>query len=160
MFIQDFFNELNRRQINYVLVGGLAVNLHGIPRSTFDIDLALALDNQTLEQFWNVTKYFDMSPRQPITLDQLQNAETRQSWIEDKHFIAVTFGQNQPPHMEVDVLLNTHHLSFDYISSHAVLIQEKGLRLKVADIETLIKLKRLSNREQDIQDIKLLEQLL
>ena len=32
------FKELNKRKIRYIICGGLAVNLLGIPRMTYDID--------------------------------------------------------------------------------------------------------------------------
>jgi hypothetical protein len=35
------FKKLNERKIKYIVVGGIAVNLHGIPRMTYDIDLIL-----------------------------------------------------------------------------------------------------------------------
>jgi hypothetical protein len=41
---QRFFEGLNKEDIDYLVVGGLAVNLHGIPRMTYDIDLMVSLD--------------------------------------------------------------------------------------------------------------------
>ena len=35
------FKELNEAGIDYLVVGGLAVNFHGIPRMTYDIDLMI-----------------------------------------------------------------------------------------------------------------------
>jgi len=159
MFIQSFFNELNKQDIRYVLVGGLAVNLHGIPRSTFDIDIVIALDSINIEQFWHVTEHFNMTTRQPVTLNQLKDPQIRASWIKDKNLIALTFSQNDPPHMEVDILLDTFGVSFDELFSTAVTFEEQGISLKAASVDSLIKLKNKSQREQDLQDIKFLEQL-
>ena len=39
---------LNRQKIGYVLVGGIAVSIHGIPRSTIDADLILSLEEKAL----------------------------------------------------------------------------------------------------------------
>lgn len=44
------FKEFNRRKIKYVVGGGLAVNFHGIPRMTYDIDLLVALDDNNLRK--------------------------------------------------------------------------------------------------------------
>lgn len=41
------FKELNAQKIKYIVVGGLAVNLHGIPRATYDIDLLLYLEKES-----------------------------------------------------------------------------------------------------------------
>ena len=48
MFYLDLFRTLQEAGVRYVVVGGLALNLHGIERSTMDIDLAIALDDDNL----------------------------------------------------------------------------------------------------------------
>lgn len=44
MFYLDLFSALDRYQVDYVLIGGLAISLHGIERATMDIDVAVADD--------------------------------------------------------------------------------------------------------------------
>lgn len=41
MFVRDVTRALEEANVPYCVVGGLAVNLHGIPRTTFDIDLVV-----------------------------------------------------------------------------------------------------------------------
>ncbi len=43
MKIAELLQSLTDAQVDYVLVGGLAVQLHGYMRSTFDIDSVLAM---------------------------------------------------------------------------------------------------------------------
>lgn len=43
MKIAELLQSLTDARVDYVLVGGLAVQLHGCMRSTFDIDLVLAM---------------------------------------------------------------------------------------------------------------------
>ena len=38
MFYAEFFRALHEEGVRYVLVGGVAVNLHGVERATGDID--------------------------------------------------------------------------------------------------------------------------
>ena len=33
--------ELNQRNVNYIVVGGMAINIHGFTRNTEDIDLLI-----------------------------------------------------------------------------------------------------------------------
>ena len=40
----DLFKSLQTHNIDYLLIGGLAMNLHGVPRMTMDVDLVIALD--------------------------------------------------------------------------------------------------------------------
>lgn len=42
------FKELNAKGIRCIVVGGMAVNLHGIPRMTYDIDLLLDIDDRNI----------------------------------------------------------------------------------------------------------------
>ena len=44
MFYLNLFKALKDHDIDYLLIGGLAVNLHGVPRMTMDVDLLIALD--------------------------------------------------------------------------------------------------------------------
>lgn len=39
MFYNDVFGILNKYKVKYVVIGGTAVNLHGVPRFTADLDL-------------------------------------------------------------------------------------------------------------------------
>jgi len=41
---------LNKQKIGYVLVGGIAVSIHGVPRSTIDADLILSLEGKALPE--------------------------------------------------------------------------------------------------------------
>ena len=45
---KSIFKELNRLKINYLVVGGLAVNFHGVPRMTYDIDLMILLKSDNI----------------------------------------------------------------------------------------------------------------
>ena len=159
MFLQNLFSELNQSHIRYILVGGLAVNLHGIPRATFDIDIIIALDNTNIDRFWSLMQKSNMTPLQPVTLEQLQDPGIRQSWVTDKNLTDLTFCQNNPPHMEIDLLLHSFDLSFEAMYQNAVIFEDKGIVLRTASIETLISLKKHSGRDQDLQDIRFLEQL-
>lgn len=48
MKIAELLRSLSEGQVQYVLVGGLAVQLHGFMRSTFDVDLVLAMNDENL----------------------------------------------------------------------------------------------------------------
>jgi len=56
---QAFFKQLNNQEIDYLIVGGLAVNLHGIPRMTYDIDLMVHLHHDRALLETAVTKHLD-----------------------------------------------------------------------------------------------------
>lgn len=51
----DFFRALQEHHVKYIMVGGYAVNFHGYPRYTGDIDLWL---NDTIENRQQLRKVF------------------------------------------------------------------------------------------------------
>ena len=38
---QDVFKSLQRHNVRYLVIGGIAVILHGVPRATFDLDILI-----------------------------------------------------------------------------------------------------------------------
>lgn len=49
--IIEFFRSLNEHQVNYIVVGGFAVNYHGYPRGTRDVDIWLKDNQDNREKF-------------------------------------------------------------------------------------------------------------
>jgi hypothetical protein len=39
--LQDVFRSLQRYDVRYVVIGGIAAILHGVPRATFDLDILI-----------------------------------------------------------------------------------------------------------------------
>ena len=39
--LQDVFASLDRHDLRYVVIGGIAAVLHGVPRATFDLDILI-----------------------------------------------------------------------------------------------------------------------
>jgi hypothetical protein len=39
--LQDVFKSLQEHEVRYVVIGGIASILHGIPRATFDLDILI-----------------------------------------------------------------------------------------------------------------------
>ena len=45
---RTIFQLLNDQGIDYLVVGGVAVNIHGVPRMTYDVDLMVSLEGENL----------------------------------------------------------------------------------------------------------------
>ena len=39
--LKDVFSSLQRHKVRYLVIGGIAAVLHGVPRATFDLDLLI-----------------------------------------------------------------------------------------------------------------------
>ena len=71
----DLLKMLADAKVEFVLVGGLAVALHGYQRATMDVDVVLAMDADNLRKFLSVAKASDLSPTIPVELDTLARPE-------------------------------------------------------------------------------------
>ena len=63
MFYLELFRCLQKYDVRYLLAGGLAMNLHGVPRMTMDVDLVLALDDANVEAFLSCARELGLKPQ-------------------------------------------------------------------------------------------------
>ena len=54
MKLSELLEALSAREVDYMVVGRLAVQLHDFLRSAFDIDLVLAMNDDNLSRFIEV----------------------------------------------------------------------------------------------------------
>ena len=67
---QDFLGLLEKHNVEYVIVGGYAVGVHGFPRYTGDMDVFVGTSSENAGRLVDV---FNDSPRSkdPIDLEEL-----------------------------------------------------------------------------------------
>jgi hypothetical protein len=158
MFYLDLFRALNDHQVRYLLVGGLAMNLHGVPRMTMDVDLVLAMDEGNLDRFIGCASAIGLTPLAPVSMTALKDVEQRRQWVEQKHMVAFALVPASPGAPTVDILIAPPIDIADAL--------ERGLHrhlsevpVSLAAIEDMIALKSAAGRRQDHDDIEHLERL-
>lgn len=158
MFYLDLFRSLDAEKVRYLLIGGLALNIHGVERATMDVDLMLALDPENLEAFKRAAAALGLRPSQPITLDGLADPQTRRSWVEEKHMVAFALRPPEPSAPTLDVLVDP---PIDFAAAWARRIEKDlgGIHVQLAAIDDLIALKTGTGRLRDQSDIEALQQL-
>ena len=152
MFYLDLFRCLHTRDVRYLLAGGLAMNLHGVPRMTMDIDLVIALDDANVDAFLECARELELKPQAPILLESLKDADQRHSWIEEKHLIAFAL-VGAPGIPTVDILLK-HQLDFDAAVERAVVQNIDDVPVRIASVDDMITLKQNTGRRQDSDDVE------
>ena len=159
MKIAELLQSLSDEQIEYVLVGGLAVQLHGFLRTTFDIDLVLAMNNENLGRFIAVAKRYALVPAIPVPIESLANPSQIDQWHREKGMLAFSLRETQAGGGIVDVLVRPE-VQFEQLMRNAVMGQLFGRRVPIASIDDLIVMKRIANRPKDLLDIVALEKIL
>lgn len=137
----------------------MAVNLHGVPRATYDIDLLLYLEDKNLDKFLSLVKTWGFKPRVPVDIMDFAQKEKREEWIKHKNMKAFNLVNPDWAIREIDIIIDT---PVDY---RKALKKVKYIRLYDVDIPTiaatdLILMKSSSDRQQDRDDIRHLKKAL
>ncbi len=160
MFYLDLFQALARENVRYVLVGGVAVNLHGIGRFTVDVDLMLALDSANLDRFITALEPFGVKPAIPVPVDDFRDAGKLKARIEKKGMLAFALRPADPAAPTVDVLVKPA-IPFEEVYARSIARRiGNEVTVRVATIEDIIRLKTNTGRQKDEADIKVLLQLI
>jgi len=105
MFYLEVFRALEEHKVRYLLVGGLAMNLHGVPRMTMDIDLVIALDRKNLEGFIDAAASLQLQPVLPIALSDFLDSGKRDHWAKDRNMVTFALRPPQADGPTVDILI-------------------------------------------------------
>ncbi len=158
MFYLDLFDALEKAQVRYLLVGGLALNIHGVERATMDVDLMLALDADNLKAFYRAATHLQLTPLLPVSLEDLSNPAKLGEWVSQKHMLAFALRPPKASDPTLDILVQPK-VDFESAWSRRL---EKDLgthRVRLASVEDLIAMKTDTGRRRDEADIEALRQL-
>jgi len=153
-----YFEELGafyRSNIKFLVVGGLAVNLYGVPRVTQDIDIILFMEKENVLAFCQVMKELGYMPRLPVNPEDMADSEKLREWTEERNMKAFSFYHKEKNYKVVDIVL-IHPLDFKQAEKRKKVFAVEDIEIPVVSIEDLIKMKKASGRKSDISDAKML----
>src|SRR5947209_2082220 len=101
----EIFSALAVARVRYLVVGGVAVVLHGHPRLTADLDLVIALDEANTRSALRALGALGFRPRAPVSADDFAVASIRRSWIEEKGLHVFSLWSPQMPATEIDLFV-------------------------------------------------------
>ncbi len=156
MFYLDLFRTLQEESVDYVVVGGLAINLHGVERATMDVDLVLAMDESNLRRFLAAATRLKLKPSLPVSIESLCDAKQLDAWVREKHLIAFSLRPASPNVPTVDIIVRPA-VPFEQMHGNRIEKEVGGVRLSLASIDDLISLKTGTGRKQDASDIEALK---
>src|SRR4030043_2482782 len=130
---QTIFKELDELGIDYLVVGGLAVNFHGIPRMTYDIDLMILLEPENILKLVTKLTQWGYRPKIPIDPRDLADETKRNSWVREKGMKALNFYSETLPIGEIDILIETP-IPYEELKNRAVRIKFQEERIQTVSI--------------------------
>ena len=152
------FGKLQTHNVQYVVCGGLAVNLHGVPRMTADIDIILNLTAENIQKFERCAEALKYKLSVPVKLSDLSDESFRKDLLKTKNLIALSFFNFDKNFLALDVLLD-FPIPFSELWKQRVVRNDGAINVNVVSIEHLIKLKEYADRIQDKQDIYYLSKI-
>ncbi len=156
--IASILSDLNSAGVRYVVVGGVAVVLHGHLRFTADLDLVISLDRANVLAAMRVLEALGFRPRPPVPAEQFADPETRASWIREKGMTVFSLWSPAYPGTDVDIFAE-EPIPFEDLSARSKRVEIPPLTVPIASIPDLIAMKRAAGRPVDRDDISALEQI-
>jgi predicted nucleotidyltransferase len=141
------------REIEFILIGGVAGNIHGSARLTFDVDVVYNRSKANLEKVTNLLKPLSpylrgAPPGLPFKLDlpTLRNGLnfTLTTKLGDLDLLGEVVGGG----------------NYKELLPHTFVVDAFGVKFKCVDLPTLIKLKTAAGRPKDLESIAELQALL
>jgi hypothetical protein len=159
MIYEEIFRALNAKKVNYVVVGGVGLVLHGVVRLTADLDLIVRLETKNLTKFISVIKGLGYRPKAPVKAEEFIDNEKRERWRKEKGMQVFSFYHPKKPAALLAILVN-EPIDYEALEEEKEVIQAGSIKIPVVSRRHLIELKKISGRPQDIADINALKEVM
>lgn len=156
--IARIFAALEAAGVRYLVVGGVAVVLHGHLRVTGDVDLVLSLLPENVREAMKALAGVGFRPRIPVSPEEFADPERRRAWIWEKGMRVFSLWNPDPPHTAVDLFVD-EPFPFEEVYARRLDVRIGETTVPVISLEDLIDMKRAAGRPQDIADIEALERI-
>ncbi len=153
--IEQVLAALNAQNVRYLVVGGVAVVLHGHLRTTADLDLVVELAPENAMRAIRALSGLGFRPRAPVPAEQFADPEARRLWMDEKGLTVFSLWSDRLPEVEVDLFVR-EPLDFEAAYARAVHVPLDTTTVTVVALEDLIALKQASGRPVDLADIEAL----
>ena len=135
----EFLKLLNAHRVEYLLIGGFAVALHGYPRATADMDVWVARDRSNAERLVSCLREFGFDT--PNLTPELFDDPNR----------IVRMGVAP---LQIEILTEIDGVNFKDCSTRSINQSVDGELIPVISLEDLKANKRASGRAKDLDDLE------
>jgi hypothetical protein len=154
--IGELLRRLHRAGVEHVLIGGLAVNPHGVIRATQDVDICPSPDPVNLARLASLLR--DLEVRQ-LGVEDDGFAE-RERPMDPMNAADLAEGGNFRLETRLGVLdlmqwlpgIDADH-AYDSLARDALEAEAFGVPLRVCSLPALRQMKRAAGRPRDLQDL-------
>lgn len=138
------YKSLNKRKVKYLIIGGVAAIIYGVPRSTLDIDIFIEPVIKNAGQLLKALKDARFGTVSLTSAQKIVNNEL--TVFED--------------YIRLDVFTKVKGIQFEKAWRNRATKKIEGVSVKFASLKDIISSKKASKRQIDKEDLKILKQLL
>jgi len=139
--LQDVFRSFQKHNVKYVIIGGIASTLHGVPRVTFDLDILIEATPDNAKRLLDALLDSGLGTASLTTAEDLLSHE-------------ITIFKDR---VRIDVQTSTPGVSFQDVWQRRQIMNYHGQEFYVLSKNDLISSKRAAGCEVDLEDVRLLE---
>lgn len=152
--IETIVRALNDAGVQYLIVGGLAVNAHGFVRLTRDVDIVLGLEPANAEHGLNALLVAGWQLAIPEKPAAFADAAIRERWRTEKHMIVLKLWSDAHRRTPIDIFIyEPFDFAAEWLQAERLEVCP-GVLAPVVTLATLLKMKETAGRPQDLEDIK------
>ena len=137
---RDVFASLHSHDVRYVVIGGVAAVLHGVPRATFDVDILIEATPENAQRL----------------LDALAEAGFGTAALTTAQDVVAHEVMIFKDRVRLDVQTRTPGLDFQSAWARRQTMDYRGQALYVLSRQDLIASKLASGRRVDLEDVRML----
>ena len=137
----EVFASFHKHQVKYLVIGGIAAVLHGVPRATFDLDILIEATKDNAQRLLEAMIEAQLGTATLIEAQELLAQE-------------ITIFQDR---IRIDVQTKTPGIKFETAWQHKETMVYQNQSFYVLSREDLIASKRAAGRAIDLEDVRLLE---
>lgn len=139
--LKDVFKSFQQHEVKYVVIGGIAAVLYGVPRVTFDLDILIEATPENSRRLLDALIDAGMGTATLTNVDEILSNE-------------ITIFKDR---VRIDVQTSTPGLRFEDAWTRKKTMAYQGQSFYVVSLEDLTSSKRAAGRDVDLEDVRLLE---
>lgn len=140
---EDFIALCNKYELEYLVIGGFAVSIHGYPRTTKDLDICINKTAANAEKILSILKDFGFGSLNFKAEDFLKDEMIAQLGYEP---------------IRIDILNDLNGIDFNFAFKNKRVVNMNGVPTNFIGYNELLVNKEKAGRDQDLLDIKKLKE--
>lgn len=140
---EDFIALCNKHELEYMVIGGFAVSVHGYPRTTKDLDVCINKTEENAKKVLAVLSDFGFGSLNFTIEDFLKEDMITQL--------------GYPP-IRIDIINDLNGVDFSVAYNNKTIVNMNGIPTNFIGYNELLINKEKTGRDQDLLDIKILKE--